>query len=68
MFGLVVLLLFITSLLFVFIAMAVFTPKIEGYSQNATIKFYINKLKDDRYINTLEFKVYANVFILINRC
>ncbi len=53
---------FIGTLLFSFITMAVILPKAEGYTQRAAIEFYQEKSQEDCYIHTLGFKSYAHLF------
>ncbi len=52
----------LTSLIFVFTTMVVFTPRIEKYTQHAAIEFYKEKSEEDAYIEPLGFKSYAHLF------
>lgn len=52
----------LTSLIFVFTTMVVFTPRIEKYTQHAAIEFYKEKSAEDAYIEPLGFKSYAHLF------
>jgi 4-amino-4-deoxy-L-arabinose transferase-like glycosyltransferase len=54
--------LFTATMLFTFLVMAVFTPRVEGYTQQAAIEFYREKSTEDCYIQTLGFKSYAHLF------
>jgi 4-amino-4-deoxy-L-arabinose transferase-like glycosyltransferase len=54
--------LFVTSLIFTFLTMTVFTGKIEGYTQRAALDFYRERSSEDCYIKTLGFKSYAHLF------
>lgn len=53
---------FIVTLAFVFLTMALIIPRIEGYSQRAAIDFYKSVAGKDAYITTLGFKSYAHLF------
>jgi len=57
-----IILLFCSSLLFIFLTLTIFTGKIEGYSQRAALDFYRDKSSEDCYIKTLGFKSYAHMF------
>jgi 4-amino-4-deoxy-L-arabinose transferase-like glycosyltransferase len=48
--------------LVVFLASAIIVPKVEQYSQDAAIEFYIQKRGEDCYVNTLGYKSYAQLF------
>ncbi|MFO7863844.1 MAG: glycosyltransferase family 39 protein [Salinivirgaceae bacterium] len=48
--------------IFVFFAMIIFTPKIEGYTQHALIEFYKEKSHEDVYLEPLGYKSYAHYF------
>jgi 4-amino-4-deoxy-L-arabinose transferase-like glycosyltransferase len=50
---------FISSLLFMNLSLAIIVPKIEQYSQNAAITFYRSIANEDCYLDTFEFKSYA---------
>jgi 4-amino-4-deoxy-L-arabinose transferase-like glycosyltransferase len=54
--------LFVSSIIFTFFTMFVFTGKIEGYAQRAALDFYRECSKEDCYIKTLGFKSYAHYF------
>jgi 4-amino-4-deoxy-L-arabinose transferase-like glycosyltransferase len=54
--------LFTASIIFIFLTMTIFTPKIEGYSQRAALDFYRERAAEDCYIRTLGFKSYAHMF------
>jgi 4-amino-4-deoxy-L-arabinose transferase-like glycosyltransferase len=54
--------LFAGSIAFVFAAMTIIVPKIEGYSQRAAIDFYKSKVNQDVYIDPIGFKSYAHYF------
>jgi hypothetical protein len=56
------LLLFMAFTLFTATISFVIVPKIEGYSQQAAINFYISKQKEDCYVTTYNFKSYAHLF------
>ncbi|MEN8202280.1 MAG: glycosyltransferase family 39 protein [Bacteroidota bacterium] len=49
-------------LLFVTASLYTFTPRVEGYTQRAAIKFYKGLKGQDVYVNTLGFKSYAHLF------
>jgi hypothetical protein len=53
---------FVSSLVLIFLSMAIITPRIEAYSQRAAIEFYGSVKKEDAYITTLGFKSYAHLF------
>lgn len=55
-------LLFATLSLYISVVVIHFTPKIEGYSQNAAIRFYESKVGEDCYIQVFGFKSYAHLF------
>lgn len=57
-----IIILFSSSLLFIFLTLTIFTGKIEGYSQRAALDFYREKSSEDCYIKTLGFKSYAHMF------
>lgn len=54
--------LFLISLITVNMASVIIAPRIEQYSQNAAIEFFISKQNEDCYINTLGYKSYAHLF------
>jgi hypothetical protein len=54
--------LFTGTMLFAFMAMFVFTGRIEGYSQRAALDFYRSRQAEDCYIRPLGFKSYAHLF------
>jgi hypothetical protein len=56
------LLLFMAFTLFTATISFVIVPKIEGYSHQAAINFYISKQKEDCYVTTYNFKSYAHLF------
>jgi 4-amino-4-deoxy-L-arabinose transferase-like glycosyltransferase len=56
------LLLHILSVVFVTFTIYIFTSRIEGYSQRASIKFFEGLKGKDVYVNTLGFKSYAHLF------
>ena len=49
-------------LLFTTASIYTFTPRVEGYTQRATIKFYKGLRGQDVYVNTLGFKSYSHLF------
>jgi 4-amino-4-deoxy-L-arabinose transferase-like glycosyltransferase len=53
---------FASTLVMVFLAMAIITPRIEAYSQRAAVEFYRSIEGEDAYITTLGFKSYAHLF------
>jgi 4-amino-4-deoxy-L-arabinose transferase-like glycosyltransferase len=55
-------LMFTNVTLFVCLALLIFTPRIEGYSQNALIEFCKERQNEDCYIKTLGMKSYAPLF------
>ncbi len=54
--------LFISSFLFVYLAIVFITPKIEGYSQRAAIEFFKGASDKDAYVETLGYKSFAHLF------
>jgi hypothetical protein len=54
--------LFTASIVFIFLTITIFTPRIEGYSQRAALDFYRERATEDCYIRTLGFKSYAHLF------
>ncbi len=56
------LVLHLTSLVFVFTVVTFDAPKIEQYGQRAAIDFYRDMAGKDVYVNTLGFKSYAQLF------
>lgn len=54
--------LFTGTIILLFTAVTVFTPKIEGYSQNAAVEFYKSKIGKNVYVEPLGFKSYAHYF------
>jgi len=56
------LILHLVVLLFVTVSLYTFTPRFEGYTQRAAIKFYKGLRGQDVYVNTLGFKSYAHLF------
>ncbi len=53
---------FATTLMMIFLAMTIITPRVEAYSQRAAIEFYRSVAKEDAYITTLGFKSYAHLY------
>jgi 4-amino-4-deoxy-L-arabinose transferase-like glycosyltransferase len=53
---------FAGTALVVFLASAIIVPKVEQYSQDAAIEFFIEKRGQDCYVNTLGYKSYAQLF------
>jgi 4-amino-4-deoxy-L-arabinose transferase-like glycosyltransferase len=53
---------FAGTLVLSFTILAVFTPKVEGYTQKAAIEFYKGKINEDCYVHPLGFKSYAHLF------
>jgi hypothetical protein len=53
---------FLSSMVFLFLSMALIIPRIEAYSQRAAIEFYASVKNEDAYITTLGFKSYAHLF------
>jgi hypothetical protein len=53
---------FVGTALVVFLASAIIVPKVEQYSQDAAIEFFIEKRGQDCYVNTLGYKSYAQLF------
>jgi 4-amino-4-deoxy-L-arabinose transferase-like glycosyltransferase len=56
------LILHLVVLLFVFVSISLFSPRVEGYNQRVAIKFYKSLRGQDVYVNTLGFKSYAHLF------
>lgn len=54
--------LFFSTTIFLFFIMMLVVPRIEQYSQNATISFYKSKATENCYIDTYGFKSYAHYF------
>jgi 4-amino-4-deoxy-L-arabinose transferase-like glycosyltransferase len=54
--------LFITSILCVWLLTITIVPKVEPYSQGATIEFYKSLKDKDVYVETIGFKSYAYLF------
>jgi 4-amino-4-deoxy-L-arabinose transferase-like glycosyltransferase len=54
--------LFGSSMIFTFLTLTVFTPKIETYTQRAALDFYRQHSEEDCYIKTLGYKSYAHLF------
>lgn len=52
----------VVVLLFVTASLYTFSPRFEGYSQRAAIKFYQGLKGQDVYVNTLGFKSFAHLF------
>jgi 4-amino-4-deoxy-L-arabinose transferase-like glycosyltransferase len=52
----------LTTTLFSYATVVIITPRIEGYSQNAAIEFYIGKQKENCYIIPVNFKSYAHLY------
>lgn len=53
---------FISTMLLVQVALYVFVPKIERYTQHAAVEFYQNLQGKDVYVEVLGFKSYAHFF------
>jgi 4-amino-4-deoxy-L-arabinose transferase-like glycosyltransferase len=53
---------FLNVTLFLYLALIFFTPRIEGYSQNALIEFCKERKNEDCYVKTLGMKSYAHLF------
>ncbi len=53
---------FISTMLLVQVALYVFVPKIERYTQHAAVEFYQNLQGEDVYVEVLGFKSYAHFF------
>ncbi len=56
------LILHLVVLVFVFVSISLFSPRIEAYSQRVAIKFYKSIRGQDVYVNTLGFKSYSHLF------
>ena len=56
------LILHLVVLLFTIASIYTFTPRVEGYTQRAYIKFFIGLRGEDVYVNTLGFKCYSHLF------
>jgi 4-amino-4-deoxy-L-arabinose transferase-like glycosyltransferase len=56
------LILHLVVLVFTTASIYTFTPRVEGYAQRATIKFYKGLKGQDVYVNTLGFKSYSHLF------
>jgi len=54
--------LFIATLVFAHLSMALFVPRVERYSQHAAIAFYKEKSGMDVYMRPVGFKSYAHLF------
>lgn len=57
-----VLILLAGTLLFTWLSMTFFTPRIEAFSQRAAIEFYKSRQTEKCLVMTLGFKSYANLF------
>ena len=55
-------LIFIVGMIYTNLTILLLVPKIEQYSQHASIEFYENIRDEDCYIETLGFKSYAHLF------
>ena len=53
---------FISTMLLVQVALYLFVPKIERYTQHAAVSFYRNLQGKDVYVEVLGFKSYAHLF------
>jgi hypothetical protein len=56
------LVLHLVILIYVIVALSVFTGRIEGYSQRVAIKFYQSLKGQDVHVNTLGYESYAHLF------
>ena len=56
------LILHLVVLVFTTASIYTFIPRVEGYAQRATIKFYRGLKGQDVYVNTLGFKSYSHLF------
>ena len=56
------LILFFSSLLFIYSTILFITPRIEGYSQRAAIEFFSSLKNKDIHVATLGYKSYAHLF------
>jgi hypothetical protein len=54
--------LFIVTMLFMQVTMTMVVPRVEAYSQRAAIEFYEQRIGEDCYIETFNFKSYAKYF------
>ena len=52
----------LTTMLFIYMAVLVIIPKVEGYTQNAAIQFYKYCANTKCYVETHSFKSYAYLF------
>lgn len=52
----------VVNLVFIMLAILVFVPKIEMYSQRAAIEFYKQRAQEHCYVETHNFKSYAYLF------
>ena len=53
---------FLSSLIFTTLSVFIITPKVEGYSQNAAIDFYVRHAGENAYMDVWGFKSYAQYF------
>lgn len=53
---------FTSSLIFIELVIILVVPRIEQYTQNAAIEFYKDRIGEDCYVNTYDFKSYAHYF------
>ena len=53
---------FVSSLIFIELVIILVVPRVEQYTQNAAIEFYKDRIGEDCYINTYDFKSYAHYF------
>jgi len=53
---------FASSLIFIELVIILVVPRIEKYTQNAAIEFYKDRIGEDCYVNTYDFKSYAQYF------
>ena len=58
----VIITIFVSSLLFAYSSLLIFTPKIEAYSQRAAIEFFKSIKDEDAYVITLGYKSYAQYY------
>ncbi len=57
-----IVLIFVSSLLFVTLTLLFILPKVEAYSQNAALEFFESISGEDCYVDTWGYKSYAHLF------
>jgi 4-amino-4-deoxy-L-arabinose transferase-like glycosyltransferase len=57
-----IILIFLSSMIFIYLVIVTVAPKIAPYSQDAAVSFYKSKVGEDCYLQTYGFKSYAPYF------